>query len=113
MMLTRKQFDKQMTPELLEKLDISALDTSQVLYMNNKKGPQRCVLCLRSKEEAIKEQVDKGVGCGNSKCIFAETIQQAIKDSQNTKESRYCIECGYAFHEGDRFCINCGTERIK
>lgn len=80
--------------------------------MGVRKGPQRCVLCLRSEEEAIKEQVAKGVGCGNPKCIFAEVIQQAIEDSQKAEESRYCIKCGCAFQDGDRYCINCGTKRI-
>ena len=59
--------------------------------MGVRKGPQRCVLCLRSKEEAVKEQVAKGVGCGNPKCIFAEVIQQAIEDSQKAEESLLCV----------------------
>lgn len=80
--------------------------------MSVKKGPKRCVLCLRSKEEAIAEQVDKGIGCGNSKCTFVEAIQQAIEDSKKIEESLYCIKCGYAFQVGDRYCNNCGTKRI-
>lgn len=80
--------------------------------MSIKKGPQRCVLCLRSEEEAVREQVEKGVGCGNPKCVFTESIQRAIEESKKAKESIYCIKCGCAFQKGDRYCINCGTKRV-
>jgi len=83
------------------------------IVMGVRKGPERCVLCLRSEDEAVKEQVAKGVGCGTPKCVFAEVIQQAIEDFQKAEESRYCIRCGHAFQEGDRYCIICGEKRIK
>lgn len=73
-----------------------------------KTGPKRCTLCFRNEQEAIREQVSKGRGCGNPKCVFADSIKRAI---ENAKNSRYCINCGYEFQQGDKFCIICGIKR--
>lgn len=71
-------------------------------------GPSRCPICLRDKDDAIKEQLEIGSGCGNPNCIFAEEIKRTIKDQSN---SRFCINCGNQFSHGDIFCIKCGCKR--
>lgn len=71
-------------------------------------GPSRCPVCLRDKDDAIKEQLEIGSSCGNPNCIFAEEIKRAIKDKDNNK---FCINCGNQFSYGDIFCIRCGCKR--
>lgn len=72
-------------------------------------GPSRCPVCLRDKDDAIKEQSEIGFGCGNPNCIFMEEIKIAIKDRTYSK---FCINCGNEFSNGDIFCIRCGCKRI-
>ncbi len=72
-------------------------------------GPSRCPVCLRDKDDAILEQLEIGSGCGNPNCIFAGEIELAIKDKLGSK---FCINCGQRFSEGDVFCIRCGCRRI-
>ena len=42
-------------------------------------GPQKCIRCLRSKEEAIKEHVRSLKPCDNPDCPFQMLIEEAIE----------------------------------
>lgn len=68
-----------------------------------------CPRCMRSKDEAIAEQVALGQVCDDSNCCFSRVIREAIRDAQSNK---YCICCGSKLHHGDIFCTNCGCRRI-
>ena len=73
-------------------------------------GPTHCPRCMRTKDEAIHEQVQLGEACDDKECFFAKEIKKAIEDAKNSK---YCINCGYKFDVGDVYCIKCGTKRIN
>lgn len=72
-------------------------------------GATHCPRCMRSKEEAISEQLQLRESCDDQNCFFAKEIRQAIRES---KYSRYCINCGNEFQTGDKYCIVCGLKRI-
>jgi hypothetical protein len=42
-------------------------------------GTQKCIICLRKKQEAIDEQTKKKKVCENPACPFRKEIQDAIK----------------------------------
>lgn len=69
-----------------------------------------CPRCMRTKEEAITEQINLGVVCDDPNCCFAKAIDEAIEES---KKNRYCINCGYELFSDDVFCINCGCRRLS
>jgi len=67
-----------------------------------------CPRCMRTREEAINDQLMQGGGCDDPNCYFAQVIKQAL---DNRKQS-FCINCGHQFNIGDIFCIVCGCRRI-
>ena len=42
-------------------------------------GPKKCIRCLRSKEEAIREHVQSLRPCDNPDCPFLEIIKASIE----------------------------------
>lgn len=73
------------------------------------KSPRgHCPRCMRTFEEAISEQTKYGEPCDDEMCVFRNEIIKAIEDSKN---SQFCIKCGYKFAIDDLFCINCGFKR--
>lgn len=69
---------------------------------------QHCPRCMRSYDEAIRDQVLLGEMCDDEGCVFKELIQKEIENSLN---SQFCINCGVKFSNGDVFCTNCGLKR--
>lgn len=75
-----------------------------------KSGISRCKVCLRTKEEAISEQLSLGKVCDCTECVFAEDIKTALQELQI---GRFCIKCGMKFlSPQDVYCTNCGCKRI-
>ena len=74
-----------------------------------KSEPTHCGRCMRTKEEAIEEQVSFGVPCDDSNCVFVNSIRLAIEQSQY---SQFCINCGHKFVSiNDNYCTNCGFKK--
>lgn len=48
--------------------------------MSNNTGPTRCPVCLRTKEEAIRDHLRDNTPCDNPDCIFCNEINQAIAE---------------------------------
>ncbi len=48
-------------------------------------GPTICNICKRKKEIAIREQSEKGSGCGNNKCTFDKEIKSALESKKKIK----------------------------
>ena len=69
-----------------------------------------CPRCMRSKDEAIAEQVAVGHVCDDANCCFNKVILEAIREAQSNK---YCIYCGREFPYGDIYCTNCGCRRMN
>lgn len=46
-------------------------------------GPKKCIRCLRSKEEAIREHVRSLRPCDNPECPFQAIIEEAIEAEKN------------------------------
>lgn len=49
------------------------------------KGPTICSVCKRKKEVAIREQIEKGAGCGHNKCTFEKEIKAALDGKKKIK----------------------------
>lgn len=45
-------------------------------------GPQKCIRCLRTKDEAIREHLQTMTVCENPECPFREDIMQAIEQER-------------------------------
>ena len=74
-----------------------------------KSEPNHCSRCMRTKEEAIAEQVAIGVPCDDHNCVFVKSIIDAIEQA---KISQFCINCGQRFFSiEDKYCINCGSKK--
>jgi len=84
--------------------------TKQQFQFGEKTERTHCPRCMRTKEEAITEQVTIGSVCDDTNCCFARAILEAIKEAQSNK---FCINCGHEFISGDIFCINCGCHRLE
>ncbi|WP_229034024.1 hypothetical protein [Bacteroides salyersiae] len=52
-------------------------------------GPKKCVRCLRSKEEAIKEHLATMRPCDNSDCPFHDDIINAIEIEKNKPKFKF------------------------
>ena len=46
---------------------------------------KKCPVCLRKREEAIREQVLEGKTCGHRLCAFKKEIQEALKKKSQFK----------------------------
>lgn len=53
------------------------------MHIEHGSGPKKCIRCLRSKDEAIKEHVRLLEPCDNPECPFQEQILQAIEVEKN------------------------------
>lgn len=56
--------------------------------MNNitqKKDKGRCVVCTRSKRDAIREQANNDKPCDIKACVFSKEIADAIKEKHTLK----------------------------
>lgn len=69
-----------------------------------------CPRCMRSKAEAISDQVAMGCVCDDANCIFEKEILEAL---QRINSDYYCINCGNKLSHDDRFCFNCGCRRLE
>lgn len=45
-------------------------------------GPQRCICCLRSREEAIRDHLQSMRNCENPRCPLHAIINAAIKEKK-------------------------------
>jgi hypothetical protein len=71
----------------------------------------RCSRCMRTKEEAIEEQKNKGHLCPDTKCVFKQEIQNVIK-SKSPKIPIFCSYCGRKYNSAySKFCDKCGKKR--
>jgi hypothetical protein len=78
-----------------------------------KTEPTRCSRCMRTKNDAIKEQKAKGAICTDGKCTFKQTIQQAVGIvAPPPFVSKYCNHCGKSYNKPiSKFCSYCGKKR--
>lgn len=53
------------------------------MHIESGSGPKKCIRCLRSKEEALKEHVRLLQPCDNQECPFHDEILQAIEEEKN------------------------------
>ncbi len=80
------------------------------------KGPQRCPICFRSKEESLNQQLTIGKTCDNVNCIFKDEILSLLNHRTiriKSNESRYCTRCGkrFSINTKELFCTKCGRMR--
>lgn len=52
-------------------------------------GPKKCIRCLRTKEEAIREHVAIMRPCDNPDCPFYEDIINAIEEERNKPKFKF------------------------
>ena len=48
-------------------------------------GPQRCICCLRSKDEAIREHLQTMRNCENPRCPLHAIINEAIREKKKKR----------------------------
>ena len=83
------------------------------MKFGSKTEPTKCSCCLRTKDEAIKEQKAKGVICDNAKCTFKQAIRYAVTTvSPLPFFAKYCNQCGKPYNQPtSKFCSKCGNKR--
>lgn len=88
------------------------------MEFGRKSEPQKCSRCLRTKEEAVREQTEKGAICSDPNCTFKRVIRQAINGSspnapdQQTFVWQFCPKCGRKYYRtNSKFCSYCGKVR--
>lgn len=78
-----------------------------------KTEPKKCSRCLRTKDEALREQKEKGTICEDTKCTFKQAIRDAIGVvAAPLFVSKYCNQCGKPYNKStSKFCSYCGRKR--
>jgi hypothetical protein len=83
------------------------------MKFGTKTEPTKCSRCMRTKDEAIKEQKAKGVICEDAKCTFKQAIRNAVGIAASSPFiSKYCSQCGKSYNKPtSNFCSYCGKKR--
>lgn len=88
------------------------------MRFGTKSEPKKCSRCFRTKEEAVREQKEKGAVCSDPNCTFKLLIRQAINGSsridsnQKTFVWQFCPKCGRKYYgTNSKYCSYCGRMR--
>jgi len=84
------------------------------MKFGDKTEPTKCSRCMRTKDEAIKEQKTKGAICDDTKCTFKKEIRDAVGiiTPKPLFISKYCNQCGKEYYKTtSNFCSYCGKKR--
>ena len=78
-------------------------------------GPKKCIRCLRSKEEALSEQVRSMSPCDNPDCPFQKIIKDAIEAEKNKPKFTFGTPQKSKFKFGQKIknCFHFGEKNKK